>query len=37
MNNAIRRIEEADPSFWRHEGAVLARALTTGLVSETPR
>ena len=37
MNNAIRRIEEADPSFWRQEGAVLARALTTGLASETPR
>ncbi len=37
MNNAIRRIEEADPAFWRQEGAVLARALTTGLTPHTPQ
>jgi len=31
MNNAIRRIEEADPAFWHQEGAVLARALMNDL------
>lgn len=31
MNNAIRRIEQADPAFWRQEGSVLARALMRGL------
>lgn len=31
MNNAIRRIEEADPAFWQQEGSVLARALMRGL------
>jgi GntR family transcriptional repressor for pyruvate dehydrogenase complex len=27
MNNAIRRIESADPGFWRQEGARLAGPL----------
>ena len=27
MNNAIRRIESADPAFWRQEGARLAGPL----------
>jgi GntR family transcriptional regulator, transcriptional repressor for pyruvate dehydrogenase complex len=27
MNNAIRRIESADPAFWSQEGARLARTL----------
>lgn len=31
MNNAIRRIEQADPAFWRQHGSVLARALTQGV------
>lgn len=31
MDNAIRRVELADPAFWQQEGAVLARALMTGL------
>jgi len=31
MNNAIRRIEEADSAFWRQEGTVLAHALMTEL------
>ncbi len=35
MNNAIRRIEEADPAFWRQEGAVLARALMKDLGTDT--
>lgn len=34
MNNAIRRIEEADPAFWRQEGAVLARVLMSGLAPD---
>jgi GntR family transcriptional repressor for pyruvate dehydrogenase complex len=34
MNNAIRRIEEADPAFWRQEGAVLARVLMSGLTPD---
>jgi len=34
MNNAIRRIEQADPAFWRQEGEVLARALMRGLQPE---
>lgn len=37
MNNAIRRIEEADPAFWRQEGAVLARVLMSDLGTEEPR
>lgn len=37
MNNAIRRIEEADPAFWRQEGAVLARVLMSDLKAEGPR
>jgi GntR family transcriptional repressor for pyruvate dehydrogenase complex len=37
MNNAIRRIEEADPAFWRQEGAVLARVLMSDLGVEEPR
>ena len=27
LNNAIRRIENADPGFWRQEGARLAATL----------
>jgi len=30
MDNAIRRIEQADPAFWEHEGAQLARPLVEG-------
>ena len=30
MDNAIRRIEQADPAFWEHEGAQLARTLVEG-------
>lgn len=37
MNNAIRRIEEADPAFWRQEGAVLARVLMGGLTPDPPQ
>ena len=37
MNNAIRRIEEADPAFWRQEGAVLARALMVDRAPDAPR
>ena len=37
MNNAIRRIEEADPAFWRQEGAVLARALMVDQAPGAPR
>jgi GntR family transcriptional regulator, transcriptional repressor for pyruvate dehydrogenase complex len=32
MNNAIRRIEQADPSFWSQEGERLAQPLVKGLV-----
>ena len=31
MNNAIQRIESADPAFWRQEGDRLALPLVTGL------
>ncbi len=31
MDNAIGRIEQADPAFWRQEGAVLAQALMRAL------
>ncbi|CAN5244715.1 FCD domain-containing protein [soil metagenome] len=31
MNNAIRRIGQADPAFWQQEGEALARPLTGGL------
>ncbi|BEP38001.1 FCD domain-containing protein [Variovorax sp. V59] len=30
MDNAIRRIEQADPAFWQQEGAQLARPLVEG-------
>ena len=30
MDNAIARIEQADPSFWREEGGALARPLLAG-------
>jgi len=33
MNNAIRRIEQADPAFWQQEGEQLARKLVSGLGS----
>jgi GntR family transcriptional repressor for pyruvate dehydrogenase complex len=32
MDNAIARIEQADPSFWREEGGALARPLLAGTV-----
>ncbi|WP_332777867.1 FadR/GntR family transcriptional regulator [Polaromonas sp.] len=31
MDNAIKRIEQADPAFWPEEGVQLARPLVTGL------
>ena len=31
MDNAIRRIEQADPAFWQQEGEALARPLTGAL------
>lgn len=30
MNNAIKRIEQADPSFWEQEGVQLASSLVSG-------
>lgn len=33
MDNAIRRIGQADPAFWQQEGEALARPLTGGLDS----
>lgn len=36
MDNAIRRIDQADPAFWRQEGEVLARALMSGLAPKKP-
>jgi GntR family transcriptional repressor for pyruvate dehydrogenase complex len=33
MDNAIKRIEQADPAFWQQEGVQLASALLSG----TPR
>ena len=30
MDNAIKRIEQADPAFWQQEGVKLARPLVTG-------
>lgn len=36
MNNAIRRIGQADPAFWRQEGAVLARSLMSALAPVKP-
>jgi len=32
MDNAIKRIEQADPAFWRQEGVKLASPLVTGSV-----
>ncbi|MDO9277779.1 MAG: FadR/GntR family transcriptional regulator [Polaromonas sp.] len=32
MNNAIKRIEQADPAFWQQEGVQLASALVSGVV-----
>jgi GntR family transcriptional repressor for pyruvate dehydrogenase complex len=31
MDNAIRRIEQADPAFWQQAGVQLAQPLVTGL------
>jgi GntR family transcriptional repressor for pyruvate dehydrogenase complex len=31
MNNAIKRIEQADPAFWQQSGVTLARPLVSGL------
>lgn len=31
MNNAIKRIEQADPAFWQQEGVVLAHALLSAV------
>ncbi len=35
MNNAIKRIEKADPAFWEQEGLKLASALVSGPPAET--
>ena len=35
MDNAIKRIEQADPVFWQEEGVQLARPLVTGLRPNT--
>ena len=31
MNNAVKRIEQADPSFWQQEGVKLASVLVSGV------
>ena len=31
MDNAIKRIEQADPAFWQEEGMKLAHPLVKGL------
>jgi GntR family transcriptional repressor for pyruvate dehydrogenase complex len=31
MDNAILRIEQADPAFWQQAGVQLARPLVSGL------
>jgi len=31
MNNAIQRVEQADPAFWQPAGGQLARPLVSGL------
>ncbi|WP_414703066.1 hypothetical protein [Polaromonas sp. UBA4122] len=31
MNNAIQRVEQADPAFWQQAGGQLARPLVSGL------
>lgn len=36
MDNAIRRIESADSSFWAQEGALLAQPLVKGLAAGKP-
>ena len=35
MNNAIRRIEQAEPSFWEQAGVRLASPLVSGLPMRT--
>jgi len=35
MDNAIKRIEQADPAFWQQAGVQLARPLVTGLRPNT--
>ena len=35
MNNAIRRIEQAEPSFWEQAGVQLASPLVSGLLMRT--
>lgn len=35
MDNAIGRIEQADPAFWRQAGVQLARPLVSGLAQRT--
>lgn len=37
MNNAIGRIEQADPAFWQQAGDVLARPLISGLGTPAPK
>ena len=32
MDNAIKRIEQADPAFWQQEGVQLARGLVSGAI-----
>jgi hypothetical protein len=34
MDNAIQRIEQADPSFWQQAGVQLAQPLVRGLASK---
>ena len=31
MDNAIKRIEQADPAFWQQSGVQLAQPLVSGL------
>jgi hypothetical protein len=35
MDNAVQRIENADPSFWQSEGMQLAHTLVSGQVRLT--
>jgi GntR family transcriptional repressor for pyruvate dehydrogenase complex len=35
MDNAIQRIEQADPAFWQQAGVELAQPLVRGLPGKT--
>lgn len=37
MDNAIKRIERADPAFWQQEGVQLASDLVSGVAAKWPR